>query len=246
MSKKMFLITIALGLLSFTGAFVFAWFTKPSPEADAAEPDQTLLNKIQDSQPQQISASENEASPTNIISAQTNTKSMSEQQLKNLIHDLRIKMEEYDNKIESVKVREQRLQVAQDVIREDIENLKSLQIELASITADIKVEQDKLLRSKVEIEQIEQTNLVSIAATYDKMEASSASMILTNMCQADDIETEEDLIAASTSISFNDAVKILYYMTERTKAELLADMAISEPQLAAILSRKLKRIVEVN
>jgi len=41
-----------------------------------------------------------------------------------------------------------------------------------------------------------------------------------------------------------DAVKILYYMGERTKAKLLSEMVNSEPKLAAVLCEKLKRIVE--
>jgi flagellar motility protein MotE (MotC chaperone) len=44
--------------------------------------------------------------------------------------------------------------------------------------------------------------------------------------------------------AIDDAVKILFYMTERTKAKLLAEMVTSEPKLAAILCQRLKRIVE--
>ena len=44
--------------------------------------------------------------------------------------------------------------------------------------------------------------------------------------------------------SFDDAVKILYYMSERTKAKLLAEVATSEPALAAALCKRLKQIVE--
>jgi hypothetical protein len=43
---------------------------------------------------------------------------------------------------------------------------------------------------------------------------------------------------------FDEAVKILHYMTERTKAKLLAELATSEPKLAAAMSRRLKQIIE--
>lgn len=238
------LIAVALGLLSFAGAFAFAWLTKPSPEASAAEPNQPIPTIAQESPSQQQST--DEVFSMNIISTETKTKSLTEQQLQNLIHDLQIKMQEYENKIYSLKTREQRLQIAQNLLKEDIGKLKNLRIELSSITANIKSQQDNLLRSKVEIEQIEQANLVSIAASYDKMDSASASTIITNMCISEEIVTEQDMVEASTSTSFNDAVKILYYMSERQKAELLAEIALSEPQLAAVLSRKLKRIVEVN
>jgi hypothetical protein len=44
--------------------------------------------------------------------------------------------------------------------------------------------------------------------------------------------------------NIDDAVKILYYMTERTKAKLLAELVNSEPSLAALLSQKLKTVAE--
>jgi len=50
--------------------------------------------------------------------------------------------------------------------------------------------------------------------------------------------------AGNTDSSFDDAVKILHYMTERTKAKLLAEVATSEPALAAALCKRLKHIVE--
>jgi flagellar motility protein MotE (MotC chaperone) len=42
----------------------------------------------------------------------------------------------------------------------------------------------------------------------------------------------------------DDAVKILHYMTERTKAKVLAELVTSEPKLAAVLCEKLKQVVE--
>ena len=67
------------------------------------------------------------------------------------------------------------------------------------------------------------------------------SLIISNMC------TEPESGKENTGInSFDDAVKILYFMGDRTKAKLLADMASSKPNLAADLSRRLKQISEVN
>jgi hypothetical protein len=44
--------------------------------------------------------------------------------------------------------------------------------------------------------------------------------------------------------AIDDAVKILYYMTERTKAKLLAEIVTGEPKLAALLCQRLKLISE--
>ena len=120
------------------------------------------------------------------------------------------------------------------------DKLNNLQIELTSITANIKSEQDKLLKSRIEIEQLETNNLSSIAATYDQMDSSSASIIIGNMCAT--LEAGKENAFGS---SYDDAVKILHYMEERKKAKLLAELAANNPDLAANLSRKLKHIVEV-
>jgi hypothetical protein len=40
-------------------------------------------------------------------------------------------------------------------------------------------------------------------------------------------------------------VKILHYMTERTKAKVLAELVTSEPQLASLLCQRLKQISEI-
>ena len=244
MSKKLIIITLGLGLLSFAGAFAFSFFVNPPQVSPSDEPEQPL-NTAPEVEPktQQLTMKTNKVVDTAAVNT---TKSMTEQQLKNLIHDLRKKMQDYENKLQVLKVEEQRLQTAQNVIKEDIEKLHSLQIELVSITANLKSERDKLLKSRIEIDKNEQTNLLSIAAFYDKMDASSAGKIVSNMCMSDEPETGQEQQIEDASESFDDAVKILYYMSERTKAKLLAELATSEPQLAASLSQRLKQIVEVN
>ena len=76
------------------------------------------------------------------------------------------------------------------------------------------------------------------------MDVGGASKILTNMCATQDISKMQEIEAGHTTGSFDDAVKILHYMTERTKAKLLAELADSEPALAAALCKRLKQIVE--
>ena len=244
MSKKLIILTLGLGLFSFAGAFAFAWFSKPQEVVPSNEPEQSTKTvpdiELKSEQPNISTIAAIDTAPVNT------TNPITEQQLKNLIHDLRKKMQDYDNKLQTLKVEENRLQIAQDVLREDIEKLHSLQIELSSITANLKSERDKLLKSRIEIDNNEQTNLLSIAAFYDKMDATSASKILSNMCLPDESKTRKNEQVDSAGGSFDDAVKILYYMTERTKAKLLAELANSEPQLAAVISRRLKQIVEAN
>ena len=209
--------------------FIFAWFTKSSENTHVTEVVQTVpvvgeaVEKI--AEPQAIAVSAAGTIDSDI------KKNMTEKQLKSLVYEVREKIQEYDNKLEDVKLREQRLQVAGDTLKKDIEQLDNLRIELASTVASLKIERDKLLKSRVEIAKEERGNLISIAATYDKMDAAQAGKILTNMSQAQNDSTE-------------DAVKILYYMTERTKAKVLASIAETEPGISAFFCQGLKQIAE--
>jgi hypothetical protein len=238
MSKKFIIITAAAGLVSFAAAFVFAWLTPPSQVSLPDDLKQPAL--VGDISEPGLPQTRNSAVGTVAAASGPITKAMTEQQLKNLVQDVREKMQEYNNKLQALGVREQRLQLAQDMLKEDIENLDNLRIELTSIVANLKSEQDRLLKSRLEIAQAEKTNLVSIAATYDKMDVSGAGKILINMCTS---QIKGDKVRGDGN-SFDDAVKILYYMTERTKAKLLAELATSEPTLAAALCQRLKQIVE--
>ena len=242
MSKKLIIITAAAGLVSFAGSFVFTWLTN-SPQVslpDEMEQQAPAGDKSEPGFPQPQTG----AISTVAAASGPMTKAMTELQLRNLVQDVREKMQEYSNRLQALSVRERRLQMTRKVLKEDIESLNSLRIELASTIANLKSERDKLLKSRLEIDQTEKTNLVSIAATYDKMDVTGASKILTNMCAAQNTSEMQSVEAGRTGGSFDDAVKILHYMTERTKAKLLAEVATSEPSLASALCQRLKQIVE--
>jgi flagellar motility protein MotE (MotC chaperone) len=242
MSKKFIIIIAAAGLVSFAGAFVFAWLRPASPAGvtgesgqPASAPDKSQA-ALQQSQPGAINTDAATSGPI--------TKAMTEQELKNLILDIRGKIQEYNNKLQALGVRERRFQLTQDMLKKDIDDLTSLRIELASAIANLKSERDKLVKSRLQIDETEKANLVSIAAAYDKMDVSGASKIVTNMCAAQILGKKPIPEAGSAGGSFDDAVKILYYMSERTKAKLLAELASTEPALAAALCKRLKQIVE--
>ena len=219
----------AAGLISFAGTFAFAWLTKPSaksPSTESPQPTPAAEEPVPElPQPQITTAGGDSAIDSKM------KKAMTEKQLKSLVYEVRENIQEYGSKLEGLKLHEQRLQMVQDTLKKDIEQLDNLRIELASTVASLKEERDKLLKSKVEIAQEEKSNLTSIAAAYDKMDAEAAGKILTNMSQAQNNNAD-------------DAVKILYYMTDRTRAKLLAQLATSEPKLAAYFCKRLKEIVQ--
>jgi hypothetical protein len=229
----------AAGLVSFTSMFALAWFTKKTPASPVDNSSQIPTTRPETDVP--LPSKEDAIT----LLAGTNDKAkkttMTEKQLKNLIYEVQDKIKEYNDELQALELREQRLQIAQDTIKKDLLNLNNLRIELASTVASLKEQRDKLLKSRIEIAQSEKANIIKIAATYDKMESASASKILTNLCKS---ETQNSVSTKNSNM--NDAVKILYYMTDRTKAKLLADLVTSEPELAAVLCQKLKEITEKN
>ena len=240
MNKKRIIMMAAAGLLSFAGAFAFAWFAAPktSPqseiESESGELGEPTLTAYDSTGKLQLPEAETMSSVGTVDSEIK--KGMTVRQLKNLVYEVREKTEEYDSKLQGLEVREQRLQIARNLIKKDIEELNNLRVELTLIITSLKEKQAKLKARLIEINKVEKNNLMTIAATYDKMDVTSAGKILTNMSEIEKGEFGES--------SFDDAVKILHYMTERTKAKLLAELVTSEPKLAAALCRRLKQVVE--
>jgi len=225
--KKKLIMTIAAGLLSFGGMFALAWLTAKTPAATKADqpaaPEPKSGQKLP--RPQALAETPDEATQDRMRRA------MAEKQLKNLVYEVRERIQEYEDKLRGFGSREQQLQTARNELKKDIEELNNLRVELASTVAGLKEERDRLEKTRIEIEKTERANLMSMAATYDKMDSASASTILTNMAK----------VQNGTP---NDAIKILHYMGDRTKANLLAELANAQPELAAYFCQKLKQMVE--
>ena len=108
---------------------------------------------------------------------------MTEQQLKELILEVREKIQEYDRKLQDLEKEKERMQTAQQTLKKDIDTLNNLRVDLAASVASLKSERDALLKARTEIEQVEKTNLMAIASAYDKMDAARAGEILKSMAQ---------------------------------------------------------------
>jgi small-conductance mechanosensitive channel len=234
--KGELIIIAAAGAVSFAGAFATGYLTRPkgavaaptsTAAVAAAQPTTTL-------QPQVLAPL---AAPPEDTAV---TRALTEEQFSALVREVREKIQEYDDKLQALEKEKERQKIAQQVLKKDIETLNTLRVDLAATAASIKSEKDLLLKTRVEIEQTEKANLTAIAAAYDKMEASSASDILTNMAKG---QTRNGA-AATRSTSMDDAVKILYFMQDRPKAKVLAEMVAKEPALAATLCQKLKQVQE--
>ena len=239
MNKKLIIITAAAGVVSFAGAFGLSRFMKPARQSESAQAGQSAgvgrplgtMFAQQQGRPggAGMQGSEPAAQPQQMLS---------ERQLKSLVYEVRERIRQYNSKLNDLNVREQHFATAQETLRKDIDELDNLRIEVAAAVAKLKEQRDATAAGRTEIARNEKTNLVSIAATYDKMDSVSASKIMTNMCMT---QMQKGQIGGG---SFDDAVKILHYMTERTKAKLLAELVTTEPKLAAVLCQRLKQVVE--
>jgi flagellar motility protein MotE (MotC chaperone) len=237
-NKKILLITAAVGVVGFLGAFATGWLTRPTAAEGASPEDQangTAQTQMAGGMTPRILSPSSTAADNS-----ANTRSLTEDQLEELVFEVREKIDEYNKKLAALEKGEERLKIAQQTLKKDVEALNNLRVDLAATAANLKNERDMLIKTRVEVEQAEKGNLVAIAAAYDRMDAARAGEILTNMAMGQSQKGVE------RSANIDDAVKILYYMQERTKAKVLAELVMAEPGLAAMLSRKLKLVTEGN
>ncbi len=226
MSMKKILIMLVLGIVSFGGAFGVGLLTNGPQEAAAATADRTTENATTNS-----TATAVDTVPVNPLAQGSSDpqRSMTEKQLKTLIYDIRSRMEELSSRELDVEVREERLKMTMDELNSNIDDLNDLRVKLTSTVTSLQQQKDALEQTIVKISVTEKKNIQKTAVIYDKMQASSAAEIMVNM---------------STSSQLNYAVKILYYMSERTSAKVLAEIGKNEPALAALISDQLRMIQE--
>lgn len=235
--KKIILISV-ISLVSFSASFAAFWFTRKAsessqPAVSAADGQIADSTGGIDLTPEPITPQASPAAP----SESSLVRKLTEEQLRTYIFDIREQMNEQQNRMTFIKTREQQLTITQNVISEDVKELDNLRVTLAALVAEIRDEQQRLESNLLEISEIEKTNFVSLAAMYDKMDSTSASKIMASMCKSGSQSVQN-------GTGFDDAVKILKYMTDRTKAKLLAEMANTEPSLASEICKRLKYTVE--
>ena len=112
------------------------------------------------------------------------------------------------------------------LLKDGAEELENLRMKLVMSLTRLQDKIAELERTRIRISIQEKTEIQKTAAIYEKMDAASGSQILVEIC----INNVED------------AVKILYYMSERSAAKLLAE--IPDKSLAAKLFQKIKVINE--
>lgn len=231
MNIKRIIMFAAAAAVSFAGTFAFVWLTSKAPEStQASEQLQSPQAAADQTLPGLPFVTPGPSAPSH-PGAQDAQTAMTEKRLNALIYEIQDKIRQYQEKDRHQAAHQQRLQMATEMLKKDAENLNKLQIELASTVAQLKQQQQTLEQTRVKISQTENANIRSIATTFDKMDSTSASNIVINMCRNNQTD---------------DVVKIIYYMTERTAAKLLAELSSAEPKLTPRLCDKLKRVSQDN
>jgi len=213
MGKRLLLIILAVaGVGIFAASFAVSRYLIKPAKTQAA-----------DTQTPEAAAATNEA-PKEAV---PDISSVEEKHLYELVKEVRQKVGDCQKREQELQEQEKRLQMTREVVDREAQNLENQRLQLAAALARLKETQGELEKTRVAIGREEVVNLKRVAAVYDKMDATAGSRILEGMC---------------TNKQEADAVKILYYMQERSVAKVLAE--ITDKSLAARLCEQLKRVKE--
>lgn len=231
MNKKQILIMAGIGVVCFGLSFVAGLFlNKPKPASGQSE---NTVEKIDPMGSKRNSGDSVDVGKVPFNSGnrteQNLERKLSEKQLRTLVFEMRSKLAELDRREKDVTKKEQQINTSMEELQKNAEELKQLRVKLASMTSSIKEERKKLEESLIRIDKIEQKNIQKTAAIYDKMKSDEASLIIMDLFKNKQIDY---------------AVKILYYMNERTSANLIAEIANKSSSTAALISDKLSQVEE--
>ncbi len=227
MNKLQIIFLATAGALSFAGTFGATWWLKNSkPAITIPTPERSPVpGKLSDSSTEQELPDVKIAEQPGLDPA----RGMTEKQMQGLIYDIREKMKEYKFKERQLTEQEERIRVTREGLKEDIDRLNQLQTQLTTVFANLKKQEEALSKRQLEIAADEKVSMTKLAQTYDKMDAVQASKVFVNMV---------------TNQQLTDAVKILYYMSDRTCGKVLGEIAGTKPDAATRLSLELKRVKE--
>jgi flagellar motility protein MotE (MotC chaperone) len=219
MSGKLRIIVLVLvGVVGFAGSFLISPWLGAGGE-QAAQPPGAAVDTTEE-----LDVFGKMAVPG---SAQSVTVSMKEEELSQLIREVRLKIDACKQKQDQLEQREERIRIAGETLKKQAEQLEALRVQLVAPLTRIQEEKAALEATRIRIGTQERTNIKRLAKVYEKMDAATGGEILIGMCK----NKQED-----------DAVKILRYMSERSAGKVLSEM--TDKELAARLCTKLQRLQE--
>ncbi|MFP3936910.1 MAG: hypothetical protein ACLFVW_01120 [Phycisphaerae bacterium] len=217
MSKKLRIVIVAtLALAAFGASFMFSWSrgSSTAPEGDGTPGSQQAESPSGDLLAEYAEKASMQVQP-------------SEAEMHQLVQDLREKRRDLDRRRRQLDQRERQIELAEELLDKQAEELEDLRLQLVAPLTTLKEATRELQESREVISRREQANIRGIAAKYERMDVDSGSQILVSMAR----NGQE-----------SDAVKILYYLSERVAAKMLG--AIEDRELAARLIERMKRVEE--
>ena len=215
---KRLMILAALLIVSFAVSCGLAMILGGGPPAAAGD-GAKLATSRPSSPPQRLA----------MLAAETDQFRPREKQLEELVRDVRVKRAEWHRRKLALDQREKRIRMQQELLKKDAEELESLRVRLVGPLTRLKEAKAELLLTSSQITALEQKNLKKMAKVYDKMDPESCAQIFLAKCKS---QKDEDV------------AKILFYMSERSHAKVLAAMAKADPGAADKVTDWLKRMKE--
>jgi len=215
-NKKFLMILGALAVVSFGGALAVSVLfrgrggTTKGPAKRAVTAPRTVLDELGSARPRARSSARQE-------------------QLSELVKDLELRINEYKRKAERLEQRERRVALAEGNLKRRAGELETLRTELIGPLTRLKDAMAQLDSARVNVAKEERTQLMRIAASYERMDATKGSGILASMY---------------LNGQKNDVAKILYYMSERGSAKLLAEIDQEDPLTKQLISAELTAMMK--
>lgn len=235
--KKKLMLFVALpvvGLVSFGGAFAVALLTGAPPAPDPNDSQTPPVSMAQ----QNALGSSVPARPVSAFEQEKQKqRAMSENKLRELIQDVEAQIAKYNQRLTGLDERERQLAQVQVALKEDIDHLDKMRVDVAAAVANLKIQRDELMKTRIEISNEEQVNMKLQADMLSALEEKNASTMLANMCDSKQTGSSDD-----REVRINNAAKILYLINDKKRGPILDALIKADDKLAALLYLKIKQI----
>ena len=159
--------------------------------------------------------------------AQMESLTPKQRQLEELIRDVRNRIEELRHQGRRLDEREKRVRIAQQELNKEAQGLANLRVQLAAPLIRLDEMIKELDNSRLKITAEERVSLKRTAKIYEKMESEKGAEILVAMCGGR---------------QFDDAVKIISYMSDKAAARILEN--ITDKTLGPRIIEGMKKVRE--
>jgi hypothetical protein len=158
MKKKLLLFVVlpVAGLISFGGAFAVALLTGSPP---APDPNEAQTQQMRTAQQGDLGLGPRTAQVSAFEQDRQKQRAMSENKLKELIQDIEAQIAKYNQRLTGLDERERQLAEVQAKLKEDVTSLDKMRVDTAAAVANLKIQRDELMKTRINIDTEEQANL---------------------------------------------------------------------------------------